>query len=46
MDTTTLRTAVKQVINHYAALKPSHGDIRLETIFDETHDRYALMQIG
>ncbi|NJM46604.1 MAG: XisI protein [Alkalinema sp. RU_4_3] len=46
MDTTTLRTAIKQVINHYAKLQPSHGDIRLEAVFDETHDRYALMQVG
>jgi hypothetical protein len=46
MDTTTLRTAIKQVINRYAALKPSHGDIRLDAVFDEINDRYALMQVG
>jgi hypothetical protein len=46
MDTPTLRTAIKQVINQYAQLKPSHGDIRLEAVFDEKRDRYALMQIG
>jgi hypothetical protein len=46
MDTPTLRTAVKEVIGRYAALKPSHGDIRLDVVFDETHDRYALMQVG
>lgn len=37
---------VKQIISRYAQLKPSHGDIRLETLFDETQNRYALMQSG
>lgn len=39
-------TTVKQVISRYAQLRPSHGDIRLETIFDDTQHRYALMQVG
>lgn len=34
------------MIQHYAQFKPSHGDIRLDTVFDETNDRYALMQVG
>lgn len=42
----TYREIVKQVILGYAKLKPSHGDIRLEPVFDETRDRYALMQVG
>ena len=47
MDTITQqRNAVKQVIERYAKFKPSHGDIRLDTVFDETHDRYALIQVG
>lgn len=47
MDTTALdRNIVKQVILRYAKLRPSHGDIRLDTVFDETQDRYALMQVG
>jgi len=40
------RELVKQVIRHYAQFKPSHGDIRLDTVFDEAQDRYALMQIA
>lgn len=40
------REIVKQVIQHYAQFKPSHGDIRLDTVFDENQDRYALMQVG
>jgi len=43
---TTYREIVKQVIGKYAQLKPSHGEIRLDPVFDETHDRYALMQVG
>ncbi len=47
MDTiTTDRQIVQQVISHYAQLRPSHGQIRLETVFDEKQDRYALMQVG
>ena len=47
MDTSaTYREIVKQVILQYAKLRPSHGDIRLDSVFDETRDRYALMQVG
>lgn len=47
MDTIiTYREIVKQVINEYAQLQPSHGNIRLDVIFDETRDHYALMQVG
>jgi XisI protein len=34
------------VIRHYAQFKPSHGEIRLDTVFDEAQGRYALMQVG
>ena len=40
------REVVKQVLLHYAQLRPSHGQIRLDVVFDETHDHYALMQVG
>ncbi|MEL6471608.1 MAG: element excision factor XisI family protein [Cyanobacteria bacterium J06623_4] len=47
MDSTTqLSDAVKEVINRYAQLKPSHGDIRLDTVFDDEQGHYALMQVG
>jgi hypothetical protein len=45
-NATTYREIVKQVIWKYAQLKPSHGEIRLDPVFDETRDRYALMQVG
>lgn len=40
------RTAVKNLVNHYAALPPSHGEIESEAVFDETRDHYELMQVG
>ncbi len=47
MDTiTNYREAVKKMIGQYAKLRPSQGDICLDTIFDEVQDRYALMRVG
>ncbi len=46
MDTQDYRTAVKRVIETYAKFRPSHGNIRLDVLFDDTHERYALMQAG
>ena len=40
------QTIVKQVIQRYAQFKPSHGDIRLDTVFDDQQQHYALMQVG
>ena len=40
------RQIVKDVIVQYSRFVPSHGNIRLDTLFDETQDRYALMQVG
>jgi XisI protein len=46
MDTQSLRTVVKEVISGYTRFTPSHGEIRIDPVFDEQHDRYALMQTG
>jgi XisI protein len=47
MDTPkTDREVIKLVIEKYARFKPSHGDVRLDTVFDEANARYALMQVG
>jgi XisI protein len=46
MDTQSLRFVIKEVLSDYARLCPSHGEIRLDVVFDEEHDRYALMQTG
>ncbi len=40
------RQIIQQTLLRYAAIRPSHGDIRLEVVFDEQRDRYALMQVG
>lgn len=46
MDTENYRAAIKQVLETYARFRPSHGNIRLDVVFDETNDHYALMQAG
>ena len=47
MDTVqSYQVVVKQVISKYAKLRPSHGNIHLEPIFDDVNSRYALMQFG
>ncbi|MEC4986844.1 MAG: element excision factor XisI family protein [Oscillatoria sp. PMC 1068.18] len=47
MDTTAHNAEiVKQIIQYYAKLLPSHGEIRLDTVFDDQQNRYALMQTG
>jgi XisI protein len=47
MDTiVSYRNIIKKIILSYAQLRPSHGDIRLDPVFDEANDRYALMQVG
>jgi len=40
------RVIIREIIEEYAQYKPSIGDIRVETIFDETKDHYALMHTG
>jgi len=37
---------VKGVIREYAAVKPSVGDIRVETVFDDAQGHYELMYSG
>jgi hypothetical protein len=47
MDTIkSYQSVIKQVISEYAKLRPSHGNIHLESIFDDVNSRYALMQFG
>lgn len=45
-SSTTYREIIKKVILKYAALRPSHGDIRLDPLFDELHNGFALIQVG
>ncbi len=47
MDTqATFEEVVKTTILRYARLRPSHGDIRLDPVFDEQNHRFSLMQVG
>jgi len=46
VTTDKYRDIIKQTILRYARLRPSHGNIRLDPVLDETHDRYGLMQVG
>jgi len=47
MDTVkTYQEVVKELILRYSEFRPSHGEIRLDVLFDEGRDRYALMQSG
>lgn len=47
MDTqANIREIIKKIILKYAAFPPSHGNIRLDPVFDDTRDHYALMQVG
>ncbi len=47
MDTlATYRTIIKEVIRHYAQYTPSHGQVQVETVFDEANDHYELMHVG
>jgi hypothetical protein len=37
---------IKKIMAKYTLFKPSHGNIRLDTLFDDLNHRYALMQVG
>jgi len=43
---TQYRQAVLQVLEHYAQIKPSRGDIKMELIADKEHDYYQLVSVG
>jgi hypothetical protein len=40
------RKIVKQLLRDYAQYPPSSGQIEMETIFDESQDRYQLVALG
>ena len=46
MDKKNYQQAIKNVISLYAKFRPSHGNIRLDTLFDDAQGHYALMQVG
>ena len=46
VESVRLAAAVKNVINEYAAFRPSLGDVEVETIFDDQRGHYELMYTG
>jgi hypothetical protein len=47
MDTLTqYRTLIQDILEEYAALKPSYGDVEMELIADTQRDHYQLLSIG
>jgi hypothetical protein len=40
------RQVVRELIERYSKVRPSHGDIQIEVIFDESNDHYELMYAG
>ena len=46
MDRKNYAQAIKNVITLYSKFRPSHGNIRLDTVFDDAQGHYALMQVG
>ncbi len=45
-NTPRYREIIKNILMKYARFSPSHGNIRIDPIFDEKNDRYVLMQTG
>jgi hypothetical protein len=43
---TLYRQAIKNLINEYAALSPSRGDVTTQVIFDDEHGHYQLIFVG
>jgi XisI protein len=40
------RNIIKQFLTKYAANKPSHGDIEMQTVFDNEQDHYQVVAVG
>ena len=37
---------LKNIIMKYSHFRPSHGNIRLDPLIDETNKRFSIMQVG
>lgn len=40
------RELVRRIIQKHAAIKPAYGQVRVEAVFDEANDHYALVEAG
>lgn len=43
---TQYRRVIQEILQEYAAIKPSYGDVEMELIIDPTRDHYQLLSIG
>jgi hypothetical protein len=46
MDTLDYRQIIERILSEYAAIPYAHGDFKSEVVFDRTHDRYLLINVG
>jgi len=42
----TYRTIIQEFLGHYGSYKPSHGEIEIQTLFDEKNDHYQVLGVG
>lgn len=42
----TYRQYVRDVLTHYAQVRPAYGDVKMQTVFDPAGDHYQLMLVG
>jgi XisI protein len=40
------RQIIKAILTEYAQIPYAYGHIQTETVFDRTHDRYLLVNVG
>lgn len=40
------RAIARKILTEYGSYKPSHGDIEIQTIFDNEHDHYQVVAVG
>jgi len=40
------KTTIKQLLEHFASIPAATGDVELETIFDDTQNRYQVIAQG
>jgi XisI protein len=45
-QTEKYRNIIKRFLSKYATNKPSHGDIEMQTIFDNEQDHYQVVAVG
>jgi len=46
METLEKRQLIENILREHTRVPYAHGDIRLETVFDRTSDRYLVMLVG